>query len=124
MLGTGLTTTDGQPVVVLRAGELNPDAGPDFFNARVRVGKVEWAGNIEVHVRSTDWIQHHHDVDAAYNNVVLHVVYEHDGEVRLPSGKVPPTLELKHFLHPAMVANYESLMAPADGDRIPCGIST
>ena len=121
MLGSGLTTTDGQPVVVLRAGELNPDAGPDFFNARVRVGKVEWAGNIEVHVRSTDWIQHHHDVDAAYNNVVLHVVYEHDGEVRLPSGKVPPTLELKHFLHPAMVANYESLMAPADGDRIPCG---
>ena len=121
MLGSGLTTTDGQPVVVLRAGELNPDAGPDFFNARVRVGEVEWAGNIEVHVRSTDWIQHHHDVDAAYNNVVLHVVYEHDGEVRLANGKVPPTLELKHFLHPAMVANYESLMAPADGDRIPCG---
>ena len=121
MLGSGLTTTDGQPVVVLRAGELNPDAGPDFFNARVRIGEVEWAGNIEVHVRSTDWMQHHHDADFAYNNVVLHVVYEHDGEIRLANGKVPPTVELKHFLHPSLVANYESLMVPDGGDMIPCG---
>ena len=121
MLDSGLTTTDGQPVVVLKPGELNLNAGPDFFNARVRIGDVEWAGNIEVHINTTDWHLHHHDNDVAYNNVVLHVVYEHDGEVRLANGKVPPTLELKHVLHPSLVANYESLMAPADGDRIPCG---
>ena len=123
MLDSGLTTTDGQPVVVLRVGDLNRDAGPDFFNARVRIGNVEWAGNIEVHVHSTDWHQHHHDTDAAYNNVVLHVVYEHNGEIYLANGKVPPTVELKPYLHSSLVANYESLMAPVNGDRIPCGSS-
>lgn len=121
MLDSGLTTTDGQPVVVLRAGDLNQDSGPDFFNARVRIGDVEWAGNIEVHTHTSDWRKHHHDSDAAYNNVVLHVVYEHDAEIQQANGKVPPTLELKGYLHPSLVANYDFLMAPADGDRIPCG---
>lgn len=121
MLDSGLTTTDGQPVVVLRAGDLNQDSGPDFFNARVRIGDVEWAGNIEVHTHTSDWHKHHHDSDAAYNNVVLHVVYEHDAEIQQANGKVPPTMELKGYLHPSLVANYDFLMAPADGDRIPCG---
>ena len=121
MLDSGLTTTDGQPVVVLRAGDLNHDSGPDFFNARVRIGEVEWAGNIEVHTRTSDWHRHRHDTDAAYNNVVLHVVYEHDAEIQQANGKVPPTLEVKSYLHPSLVANYDYLMAPAEGNSIPCG---
>lgn len=121
MLDHGLTTVDGQPVVVLKPGELNRDAGPDFFNARVRVGEMEWAGNVEVHIHSSDWHAHHHETDAAYNNVVLHVVYEFDGDVRLANGKTLPTLELKKYLHPSLVANYDALMAPTAGDGIPCG---
>ena len=120
MLDGGLTTTDGQPVVVLKAGELNKDAGPDFFNARVRIGQVEWAGNVEVHIRTTDWHCHRHDLDAAYNNVVLHVVYEHDGEIFRQDGQSPATLELKRFLHPALVANYEALTTPPAGNPFPC----
>lgn len=121
MFDRGLTTTDGQPVAVLRAGELNTDAGPDFFNARVRIGDVEWAGNIELHIRTSDWDLHRHTQDAAYNSVVLHVVYEHDREIRMQDGQVPPTLELKHYLHPSLVANYDALMRPVDDGEMPCG---
>ncbi|MBR4738598.1 MAG: DUF2851 family protein [Bacteroidales bacterium] len=121
MLDRGLTTTDGQPVVVLHAGEQNHDAGPDFFNARLRIGDMEWAGNVEIHIKTSDWNTHRHQHDAAYNNIVLHVVYEHDTEIRLQNGKVPPTLELKRWIHPSLMANYESLMAPVAANAIPCG---
>ena len=120
MLGTGLTTTDGQPVVVLRPGELNRDAGPDFFNARVSVGGVEWAGNIEIHLRSSDWNQHHHSSDKAYNSIILHVVYEYDRPILMENGTEPSTLELKPFIHPSLVANYDALMAPSAPQTVPC----
>ncbi|MBP3762906.1 MAG: DUF2851 family protein [Bacteroidales bacterium] len=120
MLDQGLTTTDGRPVSVMRPGELNRDAGPDFFNARLTIGGVEWAGNIEVHLRASDWNAHRHSTDKTYNSVVLHVVYEHDADIRLEDGTTPPTLELSRFLHPAIVANYDALMAPAAEESIPC----
>lgn len=120
LLSDGLTTTDGQSVAVLHPGELNRDAGPDFFNARIRIGEMEWVGNVEVHVRSTDWNAHRHSDDAAYNNVILHVVYEHDGEVKLQDGKVPPVLEMRRWLHPSIVANYDALMAPREASEIAC----
>ena len=116
----GLTTTDGQPVVVLHAGEPNHDAGPDFFNARLRINGLEWAGNVEIHIHSSDWNVHRHQRDAAYNNVILHVVYEHDADIVLQNGKIPPTLELKPYLHPSLVSNYETLMAPSAANAIPC----
>ena len=120
MIGKGLASTDGQPVVVLKPGEHNRDAGPDFFNARILIGGVEWVGNVEVHLRSSDWKSHRHSADKGYNNVILHVVYEHDCEIVLENGNVPATLELKSFVHPAIVANYDFLMTPSDGDSIPC----
>lgn len=121
MLDRGLTTTDGQPVVVLSAGELNRDAGPDFFNARIRVGGVDWVGNVEVHIRTSDWRQHRHSNDKAYNGIVLHVVYEHDCEIATEDGRTPLTLELKPYMHPSLVANYDALMAPSMEETIPCG---
>ena len=120
MFADRLLTTDGQPVRVYRVGTLNVDAGPDFFNAHVSIGDVEWVGNVEIHIHSSDWTAHGHQHDAAYNNVVLHVVYEHNAEVRLQNGKVPPTLELRSYLHPALVANYEHLTAPATGSVPVC----
>ena len=120
MLGTGLTTTDGQPVVVHRPGEHNQDAGPDFFNARISVGGVEWAGNVEIHLRSSDWQQHRHSSDKAYNSIILHVVYEYDRPIVMENGKEPVTLELKPFIHPSLVANYDALMTPSDLQTVPC----
>ncbi len=120
MIGKGLSTTDGQPVVVLRPGELNHDAGPDFFNARLTIDGVEWVGNVEVHLHSSDWNTHHHSRDQRYNNIILHVVYEHDCEVVLENGLHPMTLELRRFMHPSLVKNYESLVLPKGGDDIPC----
>ena len=120
MLDTRLTSIEGQPIVVLKQGDLNRDAGPDFFNARVSVGGVEWVGNIEVHLLSSDWNAHHHTADKAYNNVILHVVYEHDCDVVTENGRKLPTLEVKNFVHPSIVKNYDSLMAPTVGDGIPC----
>ena len=121
MLSPRLTTIDGQPIVVLSVGEVNKNAGPDFFNCRIRIGNVEWAGSVEIHIHSSDWNRHGHQFDAAYNNVVLHVVYEYDTNVTLQNGKNLPTLELKPFLHPSLVSNYDSLMAPPKSDSIvPC----
>ena len=119
MLQPGLTTTDGQPVAVLHTGEPNRDAVPDFFGARVRIGDVEWVGNVEIHIHSSDWNAHRHQHDAAYNNVVLHVVYEYDADILLQNGKHPSTLEMKPYLHPSLVACYEVLTAPS-ARTIPC----
>ena len=120
MFDSGLATTDGQPVVVLKAGTLNHDSGPDFFNARIRIGDVEWAGNVEVHIHSSDWRAHRHEHDPAYNNVVLHVVFENDSDVYMENGKIPPTVELKSHLHPSLLKNYEALVAPEADNGIPC----
>ena len=120
MVAKKLATTGGQAVIVHRVGDLNRDAGPDFFNAHLSIDGVEWAGNIEVHLRSSDWNNHRHSQDKAYNNVILHVVYEHDCEIKLENGTVPPTLELKKYIHPALEANYDALVQPQPSDVIPC----
>lgn len=90
-----ITTVNGERVTILKVGEQNRDAGPDFGNAMVRIGDTTWAGAVEVHVRSSDWARHGHDGDLAYENVVLHAVYEYDGPVFRSSGEEIPALELK-----------------------------
>jgi hypothetical protein len=76
-----IITTEGEPVEIISPGTHNTHAGPDFFDARIRIGNTLWAGNVEVHVRSSDWIRHGHQKDAAYRNTILHVVADHDLQV-------------------------------------------
>lgn len=91
----GLTTTSGQQVKVIDVGRLNTGGGPDFFNAKVRIGSTLWAGNVEIHVNASDWYRHQHQHDEAYRNVILHVVLRADQDV-IPEGRgALPQLELK-----------------------------
>jgi len=105
-----LTTKSGKPLIVLSPGILNKNAGPDFEHSRLIIDKTEWAGTIELHRRSSDWYVHQHQQDGAYNNVILHVVYEHDKEIRLPDGTIPETLELKPIINNELLAKYNALM--------------
>ena len=115
-------TFDGQEIEIIRTGERNRDAGPDFINAKIRIGKTLWAGNVEVHMNSSDWYKHNHQNDKSYSNVILHVVYEHDREVvrivhrpqstdkRLQSEEVIPTLVMKGKFGDNLFQNYRQFI--------------
>ena len=116
-----LSTTESLPVVVERPGRLNRDAGPDFFDARLTIGGIQWAGNVEVHIKASDWKRHGHDNDKSYNNVVLHVVYVDDAEIRLESGKTIPTVVIASAIPEQVWESYDQLMNPTQRCDIPCG---
>jgi hypothetical protein len=115
---SALKTTEGKPIGILHSGLHNSDAGPDFFNAQLRIGDTLWAGNVEVHIKSSDWFKHKHQSDAAYKNVILHVVWENDKEIDLPGGFNLPALELKNIIVPGVYKKYEELKTSSK--RIPC----
>ena len=92
---TSLITANGLPLEILNPGTYNTDSGPDFLNARVKIGSTEWAGNIEIHLNSSMWYQHKHHLDPAYNNVILHVVVSFDREVRSLEGAELETLIIR-----------------------------
>ncbi len=106
-LPLGQVTTDGEAVEVVHTGFHNTDAGPDFFNAKVKIGDTLWAGNVEMHVRSSDWYRHNHHTDKSYNSVVLHVVREADVEVLSQNGNRIAQLVLKYPEH--IERNYREL---------------
>ena len=95
-LTEGNATVDGEPVETLHTGQSNMHAGPDFTDVRIRIGDTLWAGCVEIHLRSSDWERHGHHIDHAYNNVVLHVVYQHDADVYNANRQKIPVMEL-HF---------------------------
>ena len=103
-----LVTTEGEPVDVIDVGKHNTDAGPDFFNAKIRIGETLWAGNVEIHTRSTDWHRHSHHSDKAYNSVILHVVSEVDGKIFRADGAKIPQLVLVYPKH--IAENYDRLI--------------
>ena len=89
-------TTDGRKVEIISVGEHNRDAGPDYSHARVKIDGHEWVGNIEIHVCSSDWLRHHHHVDKAYDNVILHVVRTADKPIYNARGELVPQCELQY----------------------------
>ena len=109
-----LQTEHGELIEVISVGRHNSDAGPDFVGAQLKIGDVEWVGNVEIHLRSSDWYRHHHDVDAAYDNVILHVVSEADCEVKTSKGLEIPQLKLE--IPSYVQENYDALM---QSDRYP-----
>ncbi len=114
-----MVTTRGVPVEVISPGFLNSDAGPDFFNARVKIGDTIWAGNVEIHWRSSDWIKHKHQQDSAYDNVILHIVNEDDAVVLNSKGEA---VECTCLRYPAVLENnYQNLMKATSW--IPCADS-
>ncbi len=107
-----MTTTSGEAVTVIAAGQYLELAGPDFFNAQITIGGQKWAGNVEIHLKSSDWYLHHHEQDPAYENVILHVVWEHDTEIFRKNNSTIPVLELKNYVEPQTLQNYTSLLQP------------
>lgn len=104
-----LKTLDGLPIEIMHSGLHNTDAGPDFFNAQLRIGDTLWAGNVEVHIKSSDWLKHKHQNDEAYKNVILHAVWQNDEEITLPGGIPLPAIELKDFVASDIYEKYEEL---------------
>ncbi|WP_375447881.1 DUF2851 family protein [uncultured Fibrella sp.] len=113
-----LTTTDGEVIEVHHPGFRNHNAGPDFLNARLRIGGVEWVGTVEAHVKTSDWLLHRHQGDRAYDNVILHIVWQHDRPVPRPDGTYLPTLELAPITPGTLLTKYQALTQGTDA--IPC----
>ncbi|MCT4624822.1 MAG: DUF2851 family protein [Schleiferiaceae bacterium] len=113
-----LKTVNGDVIRVLHQGQYNENAGPDFLEAMIEMEGKMWAGQIEMHIRSSDWDKHNHSRDDAYDNVILHVVYEHDKTVLRKDGSIIQTLELKGKIDEHLYWRYEQLL---QGERfIPC----
>ncbi len=105
---TGLKTIDGKPVEVIDAGLPNPNAGPDFSGAKVIIDGTKWAGNVELHVKASDWFLHHHDEDERYDSIILHVVGESDATIHRADGQLIPQLVLP--VPAAIRSGYEALL--------------
>ena len=113
-----LQTTDGETIEIFNPGILNTDAGPDFLNARVKIGPIAWVGSVEIHLHSSGWLDHHHDQDRSYDNVILHVVWQHD-KVIARNDKTPlSTLELRDRVDEALINTYRRLINSSFS--IPC----
>lgn len=104
-----LKTTGGESVEVIDPGRRNYDAGPDFFNARIKIGDTLWAGNVEIHVSASDWERHNHQADPAYDSIILHVVQHADLPLTRATGGEIPTLPLSYPSH--LLENYQKLLA-------------
>lgn len=106
---TNLITVDNALILVKSVGRHNQLSGPDFFNAQIQIGEQLWAGNVEIHIKSSDWYVHNHENDTAYDNVILHVVWEHDADIFRKDNSIIPTLELKKYVDQSVLQNYNRL---------------
>lgn len=113
-----LQTASGKILRIHTTGKHNTHSGPDFEAANLSIGDVDWFGNIEIHLSTSDWEVHQHQHDKAYNNVILHVVYEHDRDIKREDGTVPETLVLKPLIKENTLSKYKEMMG--NMHWIPC----
>ncbi len=109
---SNLKTTANQAVNIISTGQYTQLAGPDFFNAQIEIAGQKWAGNVEIHIKSSDWYVHNHERNKDYDNVILHVVWEHDTEIFRKDNSEIPVLELKNYVSKTVLDNYKQLMQP------------
>lgn len=109
---SNLTTVAGESLAVINYGSYLQQEGPDFFNAQIVIGKQKWVGNIEIHVKSSDWYLHNHETDANYDTVILHVVWEFDAPIFRKDNSEIPALELKKHISKEVLENYKTLTSP------------
>ena len=107
-------TVSGESIRLIDMGQRNDDSGPDFFNARIKIGNTEWAGNVEMHTKSSDWIKHNHQKDTNYDSVILHVVYDCDMLIKNATNEEIPCLELKGKIDEKLYFRYRNLIASRD----------
>ncbi|WP_411032299.1 DUF2851 family protein [Spongiimicrobium sp. 3-5] len=115
-----LFTSKGETVTILDVGFHNYLAGPDFFNAKVKIHNQVWAGNVEIHLKSSDWYAHGHEKDPSYNNVILHVVWEDDIDIFRKDNSELPTLELRSYITTDVIQAYKTLFDKKDISYINC----
>lgn len=113
-----LITSSGKEIVIIKQGELNKDSGPDFFNAQIKFNEITLVGNIEVHVNSSDWIKHKHQNDNSYDNIILHVVYNHDTELSQNISNNVEVLEIKNLVPDYLLNKYQPFISSKD--KIAC----
>jgi len=106
-----LKTEDLDNLEILNFGLHNFNSGPDFLQGRIVIADMKWVGNVEIHVNTSDWNKHKHQFDKAYNNVILHVVYNHDMDIYNQNGEVIPVLELKDLLDHEHYFSYERFIS-------------
>lgn len=109
---TNLQTSKGEKIEIINFGHYLQQAGPDFFNAQLIIDDQKWAGNIEIHVKSSDWYLHNHENDPNYDSVILHVVWEHDTEIYRKDNSEIPVLELKNYISKSEIEKYHQLIIP------------
>ncbi|MEO9474959.1 MAG: DUF2851 family protein [Cyclobacteriaceae bacterium] len=104
-----LQTCNGENITVLKTGFHNHNSGPDFIEAKIKISEIEWAGSVEIHHKSSDWLLHKHQHDQSYENVILHIVWLHDKEIFTPKSKTTiPTLVLSEFVDPNLELAYRA----------------
>ncbi|MDF1516305.1 MAG: DUF2851 family protein [Lutibacter sp.] len=106
-----LKSTYGEIIEIISTGTANPNAGPDFLNAKLVINNQLWAGNVEIHLNSSDWYAHNHEIDQNYDSVILHVVWEHSVDVFRKSNQPIATLALKNYISKELLDNYQQLFS-------------
>src|SRR3989337_3535283 len=113
-----LRSSTGEDITIFNPGFKNTHAGPDFYNAKLKLDNIEWAGSVEIHIYSSGWREHKHQDDPAYENVVLHVVWEENEKIFRKDGTLLPTLELRDRVAQSFLLQYKRIIHSRN--KIPC----